>query len=402
MAMKKKEARSRRFASVAAIALFACQSVFLHGFVVGFHHPSPPNTYQTSSRRPSFCRERHCRSLQALNLDSQEIRSRLRRELDRLKEKDRESPRLTKEVHILRWRNVPCLGGIACSDCRSFLSFSCVCLEQELKVVYEDGHIIVIDKPSGVLTVPTAEGFPSLVEAVYDKCQSSTKNETANTISMDQMVVHRLGAGTSGLIVFAKTLDAVRGLNALFRTRKITRQYEVLVCGHVQTSRKQGLWSFPLMRDYEHPPYMRVSTDEHQRVLADLDPSIVGTKLLEAPKASLTHYRVVGREYLGDNLPVTRLILTSISGRCHQLNVHCAAFGHPIVNDAVYGYGGTAAEHGGLDLDQIKSPNRADHELQKQIMEAAKGMDMCVHANLIKFRHTATNELVEYTSKASF
>lgn len=128
----------------------------------------------------------------------------------------------------------------------------------------------------------------------------------------NKMVVHRLGMDTSGLVIFAKTLDTLRGMNSLFRTRKINRQYEALVCGHVE--KDSGLINLPLMRDYEFPPYMRVSTDEHQKALIDLDPEVVGKQLLEKPKASLTKYEVIAREDIGGH-PVTRVTLTSISGR---------------------------------------------------------------------------------------
>ena len=73
---------------------------------------------------------------------------------------------------------------------------------------------------------------------------------------------------------------------------------------------------------------MRVATEDLQRHGLTLDPSIVGPALLEAPKASLTHYDVLERGWLDDSdtdngLPVTRLRLTSMTGRTHQLNVHC-------------------------------------------------------------------------------
>lgn len=220
---------------------------------------------------------------------------------------------------------------------------------------------------------------------------------------MDQMVVHRLGMDTSGLVVFAKTMQAVRGMNSLFRTRKISRQYEALLAGHL--TRDQGLINLPIMRDYEHPPYMRISTDEHQAALVDLDPAIVGKKLLEAPKPCLTHYQVISRDGLNgnDDLPVTRTTLTSISGRTHQLNVHCAAFGHPIVGDNVYGYKGEAAANGGLDKKALAdNADGASEDLQKSIAEAAAGMNVCVHAKSIKFMHPVFKEECEFTSPAPF
>jgi tRNA pseudouridine32 synthase/23S rRNA pseudouridine746 synthase len=216
------------------------------------------------------------------------------------------------------------------------------------------------------------------------------------------MVVHRLGMDTSGLIIFALTLDAVRGMHALFRSRRITRQYGALVCGHVPND--QGMINLPLMRCYLRPPFMRISTDEHQRNLVDLDPNLVG-KLLEAPKASLTHYNVESRQYIqGSDFAVTKLTLTSISGRTHQLNVHCAAFGHPIVRDTVYGHGyqAQAAPHGGLDPAQRISTDPASDELIDRINEAAKDRNMCVHAKLVRFKHPITKERMEFTSPTPF
>lgn len=154
------------------------------------------------------------------------------------------------------------------------------------------------------------------------------------------------------------------------------------------------------MRDYEYPPFMRVSTDDHQRALIDLDAAEVGKKMLESPKESLTKYEVVSREDLDGN-DVSRLTLTSISGRTHQLNVHCAAIGHPIVGDAVYGFGGEAASNGGLDEGDLPA-DKASEELQKAIASACEGKAMCVHAKSISFRHPVTKEELSFESKSSF
>ena len=258
--------------------------------------------------------------------------------------------------------------------------------------MFEDEHIVVVSKPSGVLTIPGKdESNPSLNKAVFDRYGSESGR-------MDKMVVHRLGMDTSGLVVFARTNAALRAMNALFRTRKVTRKYEALVCGHV--SQDEGSIDLPLMRDYECPPFMRVSTDDHQRALIELDADEVGKKLLESPKDSLTKYEVVSREDMGGH-DVSRLILTSISGRTHQLNVHCAAIGHPIVGDTVYGYNGEAASNGGLDAVDLPA-DKASDDLQKAIAEACAGKPMCVHAKSISFRHPVTKEDLSFESNASF
>ena len=328
----------------------------------------------------------------AAALSSEEVKSRLLDRLEKLREKDRQ--------------------GIEVQ-------------EDDLQIVFQDDHLIVVDKPAGVLCVPNSEpGVNSMARTVFDYCRRQLKkkeqqsspspsldgvkddddDDDDSVTSMNQMVVHRLGFDTSGLLVFAKTLAAVRGMNSLFRTRNITRQYEVLVAGHVAErpgDQDSGLINLPLMRDYEHPPYVRISTEEHQRNLMNLDPVIVGKKLLEAPKASLTHYQVLQREYFrGDpDLPVTRLTLTSMTGRTHQLNCHCAAIGRPIVGDRIYGFHGSAAPHGGLDESE-RPKDGASLELQQKLAEAATSM--CVHAKLIRFRHPVTGEDLEFSSAPAF
>jgi tRNA pseudouridine32 synthase/23S rRNA pseudouridine746 synthase len=218
------------------------------------------------------------------------------------------------------------------------------------------------------------------------------------------MVVHRLGMDTSGLIVMAKNKAAVRGLNDVFRERNVGRKYEALVAGHVE--KNEGLISLPIMRDYEFPPYVRISTDDHQRALLDLDPEVVGKKLLELPKESITKFKVVSREeYNGE--PVSRVVLTSISGRYHQLNVHLSAFGHPIVGDSVYGINGAGVTNGGLTDEELATlapnPNRASGDLQWAIAKASTDRPTCSHAKVLSFRHpTKSVGMVEFISDSPF
>jgi RluA family pseudouridine synthase len=267
-------------------------------------------------------------------------------------------------------------------------------LAKDLKIVFEDDYIVCVDKPSGVLCVPSEEGIPTLAQAVFE-CVNHTQS------TLDKMVVHRLGMDTSGLVVFAKTMESLRGLNTLFRSRQITRSYEVLVCGHV--TNESGTIDMPLMRDYLHPPFMRVSTDQHQKALLQLDPCVVGKKLLEHPKPSQTKYQVISREtLLNTDLPVTRLLLTSVTGRTHQLNVHCAAFGHPIVGDRVYGLDGDAAPNGGLDPKTSQVDGAASVELQKEIAMHCKERNMCVHAKSLSFQHPVKGTPLSFESPAPF
>ena len=155
------------------------------------------------------------------------------------------------------------------------------------------------------MCVPNSEGHPSLQEAVFEAFGSESGQA-------DRMVVHRLGFDTSGLVVFVKTEEALRGMNTEFRNRMVTRTYEALVCGHMEE--QEGTIDMPLMRDYQYPPFIRVSSDEKQRELIGLTVEDVRRRVLEEPKESLTKFHVVDKEQFSGK-PVSRVLLTSISGR---------------------------------------------------------------------------------------
>mmetsp|Transcript_48519 Transcript_48519/g.52411 ORF Transcript_48519/g.52411 Transcript_48519/m.52411 type:complete len:373 (-) Transcript_48519:436-1554(-) len=298
-------------------------------------------------------------------LTAELINSRLEQQLEKMRLKDQQSKQLTKEDLIL---------------------------------IHEDKNILVVDKPSGVLTVPGKKNNPSLADTVYENIKTSLP-------SGDHMVVHRLGMDTSGLIIMAKNKNAVRELNGVFRERKVERRYEALVAGHIE--KDEELINLPVMRDYRCPPYVRISTNEHQWALVDLTSEDVGKKILEGPKECITMYKVVDREFL-QGQPVTRVALTSITGRYHQLNVHMAAFGHPIIGDNVYGINGDALPNGGLtktELEElIPNPNRADTETQILLNESvnAKELPPCVHAKYIKFTHPITKKTYEFSTESPF
>jgi len=271
--------------------------------------------------------------------------------------------------------------------------------KEDLVIIHEDKNILVIDKPSGVLTVPGKENNPSLAETVHKHIK------TKDLPTGDHMVVHRLGMDTSGLIIMAKTKNAVRELNGVFRERKVDRKYEALVAGHIEMD--DGIINLPVMRDYRCPPYVRISTNDHQWALVDLTAADVGKKILEGPKESITKYEVVSREFL-QGQPVTRVTLTSITGRYHQINVHLAAFGHPIIGDNVYGIDGDALPNGGLTEAErnelIPNSSRADDETQVLLNESvnAKELPPCIHAKYIKFTHPITKKEFEFSTESPF
>jgi len=206
------------------------------------------------------------------------------------------------------------------------------------------------------------------------------------------MVAHRLGMDTSGLVVFARTNRAVSKLNSEFRRRKVDRKYEVVVCGDVES--ESGLMDYTIQRDAEALPYMRVSSLEAQIALVESGLSEeLYAKYCKEPLKSMTEYEVLGKEEKAGKA-VTRLTLNSVTGRTHQLNVHCAAMGHPIAGDTTYGAGGDATPNGGLEEGKVSE------EDQKTI--AGDVNRLCVHLKSLSFKHPGTKERVTYESGTPF
>lgn len=156
--------------------------------------------------------------------------------------------------------------------------------------------MLVFDKPAGLLAVPgrtIADCLSARVQAAWP----------------DALVVHRLDMATSGLIAFGRGPDAQRALSRAFETRRVAKRYVAVVGGDV--AGEQGEVDAPLVVDWPNRPRQIV------------DP-VHG-------KPSLTLWRVLARE-----AGRTRLALSPVTGRSHQLRVHCAHLGHPILGDDLY------------------------------------------------------------------
>lgn len=236
-----------------------------------------------------------------------------------------------------------------------------ITLKTPLRCLYIDDEIIVVHKPSGVLCVPGPRRKPSLANIVFDLFGNQSMN-------VDKMVAHRLDMDTSGIVVYARTDAALRTLHDAFRDRNVKKTYEALVCGHLDINVHEGEIELPLQRDHVHPPFMRVSTIESEQERCKmLEKAMIQNNIHEShddsgeimkciedgrlqdrgfqkmmgknPKQSLTYFRVLKREFYHGK-PVTRLLLTPITGRTHQLRVHTAALGFPIISDTIYGING--------------------------------------------------------------
>jgi tRNA pseudouridine32 synthase/23S rRNA pseudouridine746 synthase len=169
-----------------------------------------------------------------------------------------------------------------------------------LSIVHADEHLLVLDKPSGLLAVP-GKG-PDLQDCLSARVQA---------VYPGALVVHRLDRDTSGLIVMALSLDAQRALGRQFEARTVEKAYVAVV--HGLLSEDRGLIDLPMRKDFDHPPRHRI------------DP-VHG-------RPAQTEWEVVER---GDDR--CRLELRPITGRSHQLRLHLASIGHPILGDPLYAH----------------------------------------------------------------
>ena len=244
-----------------------------------------------------------------------------------------------------------CFYGACKSKCEPILGFMLQGLDVEenalekggdisnINIVYEDDHIVVVDKPSGVLSVPGIMGGTSVQQWLRDE----------HLHSNELFVAHRLDMATSGLLVAAKSMEVYKELQRQFAGREVKKEYTAILDGVPVNG--EGVIELPLAADYDNRPRQKVD--------------YVGGK------PAVTRYKVIGTvERDGRMCGLVRF--EPITGRTHQLRVHAAhkdGLDCPIVGDALYG---------------------------------TVGERLMLHASRITFVHPVSKENVELESRPSF
>lgn len=202
----------------------------------------------------------------------------------------------------------------------------------DLPLAYLDDHLIVADKPSGLLSVPGRA--PENQDCVVTRLQA---------VYPDALTVHRLDMVTSGLLLHARGKAMQAALSQLFERRLVHKRYVALVEGHLEGA--SGEIELPLRCDWDNRP----------RQMVDFD----------LGKPAHTRWQRLGHEGA-----CSRVLLEPVTGRSHQLRLHLASIGHPIVGDVMYG--------------------------------AQPAARVCLHAAELGFTHPVTGQVMACQSPAPF
>jgi tRNA pseudouridine32 synthase/23S rRNA pseudouridine746 synthase len=203
-----------------------------------------------------------------------------------------------------------------------------------IEIIYQDEHIIAVNKPQALLSVPGLG--PDKQDCMISRLVEQFP---------EAKVVHRLDCYTSGIMLFANGIEMQRALSRIFHDRKIEKEYVAVV--RQWFDEDDGVIKFPMRCDIENRPCQIVD--------------------YEHGKSAVTYWQVMQRN--ADNV---RLLLKPQTGRTHQLRVHCAAMGFPIIGDGLYGN------------DEVKQPR------------------MLLHADNLLFQHPVTDEQMHLSSPCEF
>lgn len=202
--------------------------------------------------------------------------------------------------------------------------------EEPVEILYADESCLMVNKPSGLLSVPGRH--PANKDCVISRVQETYP---------DALIVHRLDMDTSGVMVIARGKDSHKHLSIQFQDRKTEKEYCATVAGLV--GQDEGVIDLPLRCDWPNRPKQMVD--------------------FERGKPTLTYYEVLERM---PERNATQLKLIPITGRSHQLRVHCTELGHPILGCRFYG--------------------------TEESIAAAPRLNL--HASYLKVRHPETGEVL--------
>lgn len=205
-----------------------------------------------------------------------------------------------------------------------------------LEILFEDGHLLVVNKPADLLSVP-GRG-PDKQDSIVNRALRQRPQV---------LVVHRLDCATSGVMLMALTKAAQSELSRQFREREPDKTYQAITRGQVFSD--AGEIDLPLITDWPNRPRQKIC--------------------YEQGKPSLTRYRLLGPHPLGQ-----RLQLEPVTGRSHQLRVHCLALGAPIIGDRLY----------------------APTEI------AASAPRLLLHAHTLQIQHPDTDERLQFEAPLPF
>lgn len=213
--------------------------------------------------------------------------------------------------------------------------------EMNLDIVYEDEDVLVVNKEKGIVVHPAPGNYTgTLVNGILHHC-----NDLSGINGVIRPgIVHRIDKDTSGILVIAKNDEAHNDLAAQFKEHSIKREYYALVEG--KFSNEKGTVDKPISRDKKERIKMAINSDG---------------------KRAVTHYEVLEQYDKG----VSLVKCTLETGRTHQIRVHMASIGHPLVGDLVYGY------------------KRQKFNIEGQAL----------HAKTLGFIHPRTKEYMEFTSE---
>lgn len=210
--------------------------------------------------------------------------------------------------------------------------------EEEPQILYEDDHLLLVNKPSGLLSVPGRhpQNRDSLISRLQVKWPQA-------------LIVHRLDMDTSGIMVIALSKEAHSNLSKQFERRQVSKTYEAIVQGIPHP--EESTIDLPLITDWPNRPLQKVC--------------------FENGKPSLTRYKVLE---VDEDASLSTLLLVPETGRSHQLRLHLETIGHPILGDNFYA------------PDNVRS-------LSSRLL---------LHAKTLTLKHPATDETVEGLAQTPF